>query len=127
MCRRFYDVSGYAEMGEFDPERMESVLDQLIDARSLLVADGAMLGWVNFPVFMTGQQVSQELFWWVDEDKRGTGLGKDILDAAHVLCKESGSSHMMMLCLDDLEGERVAGMLKSMGYRSRERTYMRVL
>lgn len=127
MGRAFYEASGYADMGEWNPALLDGVFDNLIAAECLLIADGGMIGWINFPVFMTGQQVAQELFWWADEDRRGTGVAVDLLKAAEARAKEQGSHAMMMLCLDDLNGNKVAGLYAKMNYRPRERTFMRVL
>lgn len=127
MGREFYNASGYSDVGEWSPEVFDNTLDLLIDAGTLLIAPGGMIGWVNFPVFMTGQQVAQELFWWVDPDKRDSGLGRELLAMAETKAKDQGSSKMMMLCLDELEPEKAVAMYAKMGYVPRERTFMRSL
>lgn len=128
MGEAFFKASGYSsEMGNWNPELLGTVLDNLIAAECVLISDGGIIGWVNFPVFMTGAQVAQELFWWVDEGKRGSGLAVKLLKAAEAKAKEQGSRAIMMLCLDDLDGNRVADLYAKMGYRPRERTFMRAL
>lgn len=127
MGREFYLKSGYQEIGEFNEPMLDAVFDQLIESESLLIDDGGMIGWIVFPVFMTGTKVAQELFWWVDEDKRDSGLGRDLLKEAEHRAKEQGAKNMMMLCLDELEPGKAKSIYGKMGYTPRERTFMRAL
>lgn len=127
MGTEFYNQSGYSDIGELSEPHLKQTFDILVDAGSMLIDEGGMIGWINFPVFMTGTPVAQELFWWVDEDKRKTGLGLKLLRSAEAKAKEQGASHIMMLCLDRLDGEKVAKLYKRMGYESREQTFMRAL
>lgn len=127
MSREFYQASGYEDVGEFSEDAMRATLSQLMVSGSLLITDGAMIGFIVFPAFMTGTPVAQELFWWVDPDKRQSGIGKMILEAAEDQAKAMGASHMMMLCLDDLDPEKAANIYGKMGYKARERTFMRAL
>jgi GNAT superfamily N-acetyltransferase len=127
MIKDFFDDSGYQDLGEFNPDTVGQVVDGLILNETLIVTDGGMLGWVNFPVFVTGQQVSQELFWWVDKENRSSGIGRSMIKMAEEKAKEQGSTAMMMLYLDELEGEKVGKMYGRMGYKPRERTFMRSL
>lgn len=127
MSRDFYQASGYEDIGEFNEDAMRTTLSQLMVSGSLLIADGAMIGFLVFPAFMTGTLVAQELFWWVDKDKRELGIGKTILETAEEQAKAMGASHMLMLCLDDLDPEKAANIYGKMGYKARERTFMRAL
>lgn len=127
MGHEFYTQSGYSDMGDFNETLLLEVFEKLIANESLIMGDGGMIGWLVFPVFMTGRMVAQELFWWVDQDKRKTGLGLKLLKAAEKKAKEQGAQHMLMLCLDRLDGEKVAKLYGAMGYESREQTFMRAL
>ena len=127
MGYEFYLQSGYQDMGEFNPDLLREVFENLVEAKTLIMSDGGMIGWINFPVFMTGTIVAQELFWWVDEDKRKGGTGLKLLKKAEKQAKEQGAQHILMLCLDRLDGEKVAKLYKAMGYESREQTFMRAL
>lgn len=123
----FYQKSGYADVGEWDEATFNQTLDHLIELGSLVIADGGMIGWLTFPVFMTGTPVAQELFWWVDEDRRDSGVGMELLRKAESLAKEQGAVKMLMLCLDDLEPGKAEAIYGKMGYEPRERTFMRTL
>lgn len=129
MGKAFFDVSGYSDITEFDIDDTEILLSDLIDSKCLLTdGESAMLGFVVFPMFMNNQTlVAQELFWWVDEEARKTGVGVDILKNAEDLAKEYGANTMMMLSIEELDGEKVNRLYEKLGYRKREQTYMRLL
>jgi len=95
-----------------------------------LVTDGksSMLGFVTYPVFVNMSTLtSQELFWWVDESARGSGVGLKILKKAESIAREQGAKAFMMLSIDSLDGDRVGNMYERMGYKLKEKAYMRVL
>lgn len=129
MGKAFFDASGYNKETEFNELDTVEMFKRLIDADSLLT-DGknGMIGFLVFPIFMNNSYlIAQELFWWVDEDKRKTKLGLNLLKAAEVAAKEQGANAMLMLSLKDLNGEKVNNLYKSLGYSARETTYMRSL
>ena len=129
MGKSFFDVSGYGQLTDFNYKDTEIILISLIEQDSLLT-DGknGMIGFLVFPMFMnSAYTLSQELFWWVDEDVRNTGVGIKILRDAERLAKEKGATTMMMLSIDDLNGDSINKLYKKLGYRERERTYMRSL
>ena len=129
MGELFFNASGYADITTFNKKDTTTLLTKLIEERWLLT-DGstAMLGFVVFPMFMNAfTSISQELFWWVDESSRGSGVGVEILKAAEELSKEYGADVMAMLSLEDLNGQKVSKLYESLGYKRKEQTYMRSL
>jgi hypothetical protein len=129
MSESFFNVSGYAELTTFNVADSEELLIRLIELGTILT-DGknAMLGFVIFPLFMNKQTImSQELFWWVDKEIRGTTAGIKLLKMAEKISKESGATVMNMLSLEDLNGEKVNKMYSKLGYKRKEQFYMRVL
>lgn len=129
MGELFFNASGYAEMTAINLSDTEVLLDKLIEAGTLLTdGKGGMIGFVIFPLFMNASYfVAQELFWWVDEDQRKSGLGIELLSKAEELSKEYGANQMIMLSLKKLDGDRVSKLYKSRGYQERENTFMRAL
>ena len=129
MGQRFFDASGYGSETEFNAEDTEQLFIKLMDAHSLLTdGEGGMIGFVVFPMFMnTSHVIAQELFWWVDEEKRSSKLGLNLLKAAEATAKELGAKSLLMLSLNDLNGEKVNKLYESLGYTKREQTYMRSL
>jgi GNAT superfamily N-acetyltransferase len=71
--------------------------------------------------------VAQELFWWVDEKSRKSGVGIEILKQAEDLAKEYGATVMMMLSINELDGDRVNKLYERLGYKQREQSFMRIL
>jgi len=129
MSQAFFDVSGYSGLTTFDKDDSEELLKTLVDGNTLLTdGNGAMLGFVVFPMFMNrGTLIAQELFWWVDEDKRKSGVGLKLLRAAEKHAKELGAKAMMMLSIADLDGDKVNKLYKAKGYKPQEQSFMRVL
>jgi len=129
MGESFFDASGYRDITTFNKDDSENLLINLIN-KGWLLTDGesAFLGFLVFPMFMnTDTFIAQELFWWVDEDKRNTGIGIEILKKAEDIAKEQGAIIMMMLSLKKLDGEKVNKLYQSLGYEEREQSYMRLL
>ncbi len=129
MGESFFDASGYSDITTFDVNDTTELLTKLIN-EGLLLTDGSssMLGFVVFPMFMNSSTiVAQELFWWVNEDKRKSGLGVELLKKAEELAKEYKAEVMMMLSIDRLDGERVNKLYERFGYEKREQSYMRAL
>ena len=129
MSESFFNASGYEDITTFDNSDSKELLIKLIDLGTI-ITDGksAMLGFVIFPMFMNKSTImSQELFWWVDEDARGTSTGIKLLKMAEQISKDSGATVMNMLSLEDLDGEKVNKMYSKLGYKRKEQSYMRVL
>jgi len=129
MSKSFFNASGYGKITEFNAQDSEQLLLKLIDANSVLTdGKGGMIGFVVFPMFMNNDYVmAQELFWWVDEDKRSSKLGLNLLKAAEATAKELGAKSLLMLSLNDLNGEKVNKLYESLGYTKQEQSYMRSL
>jgi len=129
MSELFFDASGYSEITTFNKSDSKDLLNKLIELGTLLTdGDHAMIGFVMFPMFMNNSTImSQELFWWVDEEKRGSKIGVELLKQAEKISKESGATVMNMLSLEDLNGEKVSELYRRLGYKRKEQSYMRVL
>ena len=129
MGEEFFNASGYCDITKFNKDDTESLMISLIESRTLLTdGESSMLGFVVFPLFFNSSHlVSQELFWWVDEDKRNSGVGIKTLKKAESEAAKLGSNVMMMLSLNDLNGDKVSGIYEKLGYKKREQTHMRSL
>lgn len=129
MCKSFFDASGYSKDTIYNESDVHDLLVNLIENDWLLTdGESGMLGFVIFPMIMNrAHLMAQELFWWVNEDKRGSSLGISLLSSAEKLAKEHGAKTMLMLSLNDLAGEKVNKLYRSRGYVPRESVYMRAL
>lgn len=87
-----------------------------------------MAGAALFPSFFDAQTLmAQELFWWVGEEHRRSGVAVQLLDAVEAAARRMGAKVLLMLCIDQLDGERVAQIYKRRGYKPAERLFMRRL
>tara|TARA_R110002051_G_C8697545_1_gene493889 strand:+ start:220 stop:654 length:435 start_codon:yes stop_codon:yes gene_type:complete len=129
MSELFFNSSGYSEITTFNKEDSEQLLNNLIDLGTILTdGESGMIGFVMFPIFMNNSTImSQELFWWVDEEKRGSRVGVELLKGAEKISKESGATVMNMLSLEDLNGKKVNELYQRLGYKRKEQSYMRIL
>lgn len=129
MSESFFDASGYSDLTDFNKDDSQIVLEKLIDD-DLLLTDGknVMFGFLVFPILMNASTlIAQELFWWVDEHLRGSGVGVEILKQGEKLAKEKGATALLMLSLNDLNGKAVNKLYRSMGYKQKESTFVKVL
>lgn len=129
MCKSFFDASGYSDRFEYNEPDVKELVRALITDKTM-ITDGksGMLGFILSPALMNRSQIiAQELFWWVDEDKRGGKLGLDLLKAAEEQATELGASQLLMLSLTKLNGGKVNKLYESRGYEPRESVYMRAL
>lgn len=129
MSKMFFDKSGYSDISTFNEDDSKEIIFKLIGLGTLLT-DGkhGMIGFVMFPLFMNKSTVmSQELFWWVDEEARGSSLGIRLLKEAELISSESGATVMNMLALSELEGDKMCHLYKKLGYIKKEQSYMRIL
>jgi N-acetylglutamate synthase-like GNAT family acetyltransferase len=128
--RAFAEAAGLPEV---DKESLECTLQNLIDNGILKVAEQDMrvvgcIGVLVFPLYSNLSYIlAQELFWWIDREYRGTSGGIRLLNVAEAEAKKLGAKRMMMLCLDRVEGDKVASLYQKLGYESQERTFTKWL
>ncbi len=128
MGRRFYEASGYSDVTEFDPESLRVTYEALITSESavVLVAEGAMAAALIYPFyFNASHKTAQEMFWWVDPDKRG--IGTKLFDALMAGVKAKGAQSLSMIALERLTPEKVGGIYERRGFRPSERSYIKKL
>ena len=102
MGRSFFDASGHGRYSDYNEDDMEVTYKSLIDSEGVLT-DGkhGMIGLIVFPSFYNAKCfLAQELFWWVDEDKRHTPLSIKLLKRGEALAKDKGAQTMIMLSVD---------------------------
>lgn len=129
MGKSFFDASGYGNVTCFNSLDAENLLITLIENECVLT-DGknGMIGFVVFPLFFNSTyKLSQELFWWVDKNERKGRLGISLLKAAEKKSKEKGADSMIMLSINDLDGNKINRIYEATGYSRQEQSYMRSL
>lgn len=117
---------------DVDSDTLAFTIGNLMETGILKVAEnGSVIGCIGALVFPhwwnKNELVAQELFWWIDEAHRGTSAGIKLLAELEKEAKSQGAEKLMMLCLDDLDGNKVANMYSKLGYVPQERTFTKVL
>jgi GNAT superfamily N-acetyltransferase len=81
-----------------------------------------------FPLYFNhNYKVAQELWWWVEEEYRGSSCGKLMYDALENWAKEKKADSMFMIALEDTNVERMARLYKRKGFVGTERTFIKEL
>lgn len=127
MGELFFKASGYSAVGNYNLDKTTRMLESLIELGTVLIGEGGMLGYVLSEIWMTDVTVGSELFWWVDEDKRSTGLGLKLIKAAEAAAKENGASYMAMANIESLNSQRMNTLYTRLGYALTELTWTRKL
>lgn len=128
MARAFLEATPYASIGI--AESFPQLLLKLIDEHILLVADTGrvrgMAAVMLVPLYFNPSHVAaSELFWWIDPDARGSGVGRELLDAIEAAAKERGAKTLAMISMKAMTD--VEGVYLKRGYEAAERTFVRFL
>lgn len=90
----------------------------------LLDTEGrGMIAGIKSPCLFNEGLVATELAWWVDEEHRESGIGKELLDSFEYWAKRIGCDFVTMVSLDDNLGK----FYEDEGYKLYERAYMKKL
>ncbi len=113
-----------------DEESMVQTMMELIssDRGAVFVEHGAMSAAVAFPLFFNNNvTVVQELFWWVDPEKRGNGVGSTIRDAIEEWAQSIGADRLILTSTVGVSPEFVNDVYLAHGYMPQERTFSKDL
>jgi len=115
---------------EIDKESVEGTLKHLIsdDNSTIILSENGLIGGMVFPYFFnTNVMTAQELFWWVDDEARGSSEGTDLLEAFNVWAKEKGASSLTMVHLENDNSSKMENFYISQGYSPVETSYVRAI
>ena len=85
-------------------------------------------GGLLFPLYFNlDYKVVQELWWWVEEDKRGSDCGKLLYNALESWAKHKQADAFFMIALEDSRVETMAKVYKRKGFKAMERTFIKEL
>lgn len=107
-------------------EAMTNTAEGLMDSEfaELFIADGGMAGIVLFPDILSGRVNATELFWWVDPNKRGSGLGIRMLKGIEEWARAKGAEQISMMSMSGLD---IDDLYIRYGYEKRETTFVKDL
>ena len=132
MGQAFTEAAGQHEI---DVESFAITVENLLDVGIVKVAADnvtqRVIGSISVMVFPSfwnhGRLLAQELWWWVDEDYRGSSAAIKLLKEAEIESKRMGAEKLLMLYLDGLEGAKMAQIYERLGYKPQERTFYKEL
>jgi hypothetical protein len=92
----------------------------------VLMTDNGAIGGLVFPYFFNASvKTGQELFWWVNEDCRGTGEGKMLHEGFSDWVGKMGATSITMACLNNENLERLSALYVDAGYMPTETNFVR--
>jgi len=111
--------------GGFDAVSAEQFFRFLIESPDgvLLIGDGGGVGGLAHPSpYNNAHKTGQELFWWVEPDKRGGRLGVALLKALEEAVEALGVQSWTVSSIG-LDGDRLGPLFERWGYRLTDRNY----
>lgn len=121
MGKEFAKAAGYSP----DDESIVVTAGQLIDNPYgvIIIGEGCMAGALAYPMFADSScMIAQELFWWVDEDKRSGGAGASLVKELESWAEEIGANKITLSALASSPAH-VAKFYEKHGYRLMEVSY----
>lgn len=133
MADNFVDQIEYKDIAPANFKTILNLVEKLIDNDDgfLFVLEQGedvtgMIGGVFFPIFFNDDTlVGQELFWWVDEEHRGSG--NLLLKKAEDHAFNVGAKAFFMMHTENLEPEALRRFYLKNGYSPTEYTYVKRL
>ena len=128
LVKDFHSESLHEFTGDFDNEKVNSLVDQTGDAMFLLIDDGNIVGMISgvvLPNRMSGGKMFQEFMWFVKPRYRTQGIR--LLKTLEAWCRSNGVNTIMMAVMHDKMNDKLDHMYKKMGYKPIETHYMRRL
>lgn len=134
MGRRFFAMSGYADLTNFDDASFCATVDRLMgaDATCLVAeADGQVVGAAGalaYPFYFNADhKTGQEVFWWLDPEHRGGQVGICLFAELEAWARAQGCRSFTMIALDAVDAARVGKIYQRCGYRPSEHSYIKEL
>lgn len=131
LLEKFFNATEYGNITEFDYESTLDTLLQLMQSGVVKVATQdsevvGIAGGIIYPWYFNKQDITaQEVFWWVEPDHRGNGLGKELFKAFEDAIKQKGAKSLTMVALDS--NKDIGKVYKKEGYSPSEHSYIRRL
>jgi len=129
MGEQFFNASDFGELTTYDRASVKITMLQLIDSGVLLVGEvegciSGMAGALLYPFYFNSSHLTgQELFWWVNEDQRKSGIGRKLLLKLEERAREMGASSFSMFSLEKMNPKLMDRVYKMNGYFPAEHSY----
>lgn len=123
---KFMEASNYVDYS--DPEVVKNVILWHISGdpkeRIILLEDGGFLAASVQPFPFGKGKIASETAWWVNEEARKSGVGRELMNAFEYWAKEVAGCDMVVMTSLDEDVEKI---YKKNGYKLYERAYMKVI
>lgn len=110
MARAFFEHTG--RRGEFNETSVKAMLDYLDGHGILIVSETGMIGGTVLPLWVTGEIIAQEMFWWGDAGLLGKFESR---------ARQMGATAIHMMALND----RVCRHYSKRGYEKLETVFVK--
>ena len=133
LAQAFHAASPMKEAAGFDVEGYSAfyvnALENPLMALWVAELDGEVVGITGALsyglYFSPATKIVQELWWWLNPDVRGSGLGKQMLLAIEDWAVAQKASAVFMIALENTDSETMSAVYDRFGYRPIERTFMK--
>jgi|DEB0MinimDraft_10_1074344.scaffolds.fasta_scaffold01020_2 hypothetical protein len=113
---KFCEIAGT----NYDRSTVENTVEQLINNGIMIRSDRGIIGGLVFPLFMSGETVAQEFFWY-SEGKDG----KELLEAFEDAAKEKGATKIIMVSLHNEYQSKIDKIYTDLGYIESEKSFIK--
>ena len=127
MSKQFLSTTGYTEYS--DEQTIRNLINTVITGQQnemiiLLIPGTGFIAGQSSPFAFGSHFLASEIAWWVNEDKRKSGAGTELIDAFEYWAKHvAGCTIITLTSLDDEVGK----LYEKKGYKLYERAYMKEL
>jgi len=131
--KKFYTLNPFRHTAELDNFSLRRTLLDVLRHHVLLVVldDDKLVGAAGVyiaPLYWHfGKLQAQELFWWIDQEYRGTKAGKQLFIWLENACRAKGVNYLCMAALQESSPEAVGAIYERAGYHKIEINYMKEL
>jgi hypothetical protein len=133
MARRFHSLTSYADIMPFDLDSFESSVKTFIgtDNTVVLVAGDegedvthGMAAAIVYPSWWNHAHLTgQELFWWVDESKRGGKAAIELFNGLERWADKKGVKSFSMISTPNLTPDSLKKLYERRGYKQWDNFY----
>ena len=135
MLDTFHKNSTIKEQAPFDRQSCSDFLIGCSTNKDIVILsckdNGKLIGITGgllFPLYFNANyKVAQELWWWVEQDKRGSECGKLLYNALESWAKHKQANAFFMIALEDEKVDTMAKVYKRKGFKGMERTFIKEL
>jgi len=105
---------------DYDRSTIENTVEQLINNGIMIRSEHGVIGGLVFPLFMSGEIVAQEFFWY-SEGKDG----KELLEAFEDAARDKGAAKIIMVSLHNEYQHKIDKIYTDLGYIESEKSFIK--